>query len=98
MHLARLQSPKQRSLAAFVLFCLSIALAGAVAQMSTIEASLAPGLLAVGGILTAYWLVARTKCPHCATPLARNFPFSGGGAILLWAVTEHCPKCKEPLT
>ena len=97
MHIARSRSPKQRSLAAFVLMCASIALATAVAQMSTVVTSLAPGLLAVGGILTAYWIVARMKCPHCGAMLARNFPFKGGGAILLWAVNERCPKCNEPL-
>lgn len=89
--------PKQRSLFAFLLMCGLIAAAIAVNQIPAMANSPVPGLLAVAGIVAGFWIAVRIRCSNCGVTLSTTFPYMGGGAILLWAVNEHCRKCGQLL-
>ena len=97
MGTSQLQRPKHRSLVAFLIMCGSIAAAIGLSQVPAVASSLLPGVLAAGGIIGAFWIAVRIKCPHCGVTLSSTFPYMGGGTVLLWAVNERCRKCHQPL-
>ena len=97
MAMATTYRPKQRSLLAFLLMCGLSAAAIAVSQIPAVAGSLIPGLLAAAGVIAGFWIAVRIRCSSCGVTLSTTFPYMGGGAILLWAVNEHCRKCGQPL-
>jgi len=97
MDSAPLLRPKQRSFLAFLVMSGSIAAAVALSQIPYVAHSFVPGALALGGIVVGFWIAVRIKCPTCGVTLASSFPYMGGGTILLWAVSERCRKCQQPL-
>ena len=56
---------------------------------------IAAGALAMAAVTPVWFAVLRIRCGHCGAILARRHPFQRGGAILLWAVSEKCPQCRQ---
>lgn len=90
-------SPKRKSLISFIVLMSWVPIALVLTYIPAFPWSellwALPALPILGGIFIAL----RINCPHCGARLSASFPYMCGGAVVLWAVNEQCPKCGRAL-